>query len=186
MCYARQDESLTLVPGQLSYTVGSGGDLNTNRPVRIDSAYVMYQGVSTPVTLYTPQQFAAIPFKNQAGSYPVVLYYSADLDSGHLWPWPICNTSGVDLHIITWTPFASFASSTATQTLAPGWQDALCFNLAVVISPEYQAPVSADLALMAKNAKKGIKTVNSVIPAANFDGTLLGNRYVNWQTGTYF
>ena len=183
MCYSTQDEPLTMVSGQASYTIGTGGDLNTNRPVRIDSAYATYQGVSYPVTLYTQDQFAAIPYKLQAGPFPVILYYAADMNSGHLWPWPICNTTGVDLHVVTWTPMISFATSATTAILPPGWQDALTFNLAIVMCPEYQEQVTPDLTKMAKEAKKGIKTVNNVTPVMQFDSSLLGPRAYNWRTG---
>lgn len=184
MCLATQDESLTLVSGQTSYTIGSGGDLNTNRPVRIDRAYVIYQTVSFPVDIYTDAQFQAIPVKTQAGTFPTILYYAADMDSGHLWPWPICNTSGVELHVITWTPMLYFALTTTEYNLAPGWKDALTFALAIMLAPEYEKPVSPDLREMAKNAKKWIQTVNSVTPVSTFDGTLMGPARYNWRLGT--
>jgi hypothetical protein len=183
MCLATQDEPLTLVSGQPSYTVGFGGDLNTNRPVRIDRAYVIYQGVSFPVDIYTDAQFAAIPYKTQDGPFPTILYYAADMDSGHLWPWPVCNTTDVELHVVTWTSMISFATTATTAALAPGWQDALTFALAVMLAPEYQFPVTQDLREMAKNAKKGIQTVNSVTPISTFDGSLIGARYRNWRMG---
>lgn len=183
MCYATQDEPLTLVNGQLSYTIGLGGDLNTNRPVRINSAYVLYQSITYPVVIYTQDQYAAIPYKTQPGAFPIALYYAADMDSGHLWPWPICNTTGAELHVITWTPMISFATAATTAALAPGWQDALTFALAVAISPEYQAPVTKDLATMAKNAKKGIKVANHVNPVSTFDHSLIAAPYWNWRTG---
>ncbi len=183
MCLATQDEPLTLVSGQASYTIGSGGDLNTNRPVRIDRAYVIYQSISFPVDIYTDAQFQAIPYKLQAGTFPTILYYAADMDSGHLWPWPICNTTGVELHVVTWTPMISFSTVATTSNLAPGWADALTFALAIMLAPEYEKPVSPDLREMAKNAKKWIQTVNSVTPVSTFDGTLLTPYRYNWLTG---
>ena len=185
MCLATQDEPLTLVVGQPSYTIGSGGNLNTNRPVRIDRAYVIYQAVSFPVDIYTDAQFAAIPYKLQAGPFPTILYYAADMDSGHLWPWPICNTTGAELHVVTWTPMISFATSATTAVLAPGLQDALTFALAIMLAPEYERPVSPDLREMAKNAKKWIQTVNSVTPVSTFDGSLMQPYRYNIISGQY-
>lgn len=182
MCYATQDETLTLVNGQISYTIGSGGDLNTNRPVRIDAAYVIYQTVSYKVTMFTDQQYAGINLKTQAGPYPICLYYAADMDVGHLWPWPICDNDDTELHVITWTPMISFASLTDSYNLPPGWYDALCFHLAIAMCPEYQSPVTPDLMKLATNAKKGIKMVNNATPVSTFDSTVLGPPYYDWRS----
>lgn len=183
MCLATQDEPLTLVSGQASYTIGSGGDLNTNRPVRIDRAYVVYQNVTFPVDIYTDAQYQAIPYKLQEGTFPTILYYAADMDSGHLWPWPICNTSGVELHVVTWTPMLYFATISTQYNLAPGWADWLAFETAIMLAPEYEQPVTPDMREMAKNAKKWIQTVNNVTPVSTFDGSLMGPRIYNWRVG---
>jgi hypothetical protein len=185
MCYTTQDESLTLVAAQTSYTIGSAGNLNTNRPIRIDRAYVTYQTVSYPVDIYTNAQYEAIPVKSQAGTFPTVLYYSPDMDLGNLYPWPICNTTGVVLHLITWTPLVSFATTATTTTFAPGWQDAVTFALAIALAPEYEYPVPPDLREMAKNAKKGIQTINSRTPVSTFDGTLMRPSRYNIIGGYY-
>jgi len=184
MCIATQDESLTLVAAQTSYTIGSSGDLNTNRPVRINNAYVTYQGVSFPVELFTDIQYQSIVYKSQAGTFPTVLYYAPNQPLGTLYPWPICNTTGVVLHLNTWTPILSFATTATTATFSPGWQDAITFALAVALAPEYEFPVTPDLRELAKNAKKNVQIANSVTPVSTFDGTLLQPYRYNWLTGT--
>lgn len=183
MCWANQQEILDLVSGQNSYSVGPGGDLDTVRPVRIDSAYVTYQSVSFPITLYTAEQYNAIPFKANAANFPTVLYYQPDTPMGYIWPYPIPNTTGATLYLNTWIPFSEFSDSTSSVYLPAGWAEALAWNLAVVIAPEYQQPVTKDVANNANKSKANIKRINNKTPIMQFDGTLLNNRYYNWRMG---
>ena len=55
MIYAIQDESLTLVDGQASYTIGTSGNLNTTRPVSIEGAYVRASSLDYPVRILNEQ-----------------------------------------------------------------------------------------------------------------------------------
>ncbi len=183
MCWSTQDEALTLVANQQSYSVGNGGDLNSERPVRIDSAYVIYNSVTFPIDIYTDQQWASIPYKAQTSNFPTVLYYQPLVPLGYLWPYPIVNGTGAELHIITHVPFAQFTLSTTTAYLPPGWSEALATNLAIAIAPEYQKNATPDMIQQAKVAKGNIKRINNKTPIATFDGTLLNNRYYNWRMG---
>lgn len=183
MCYSMQDETVTMVSGTTSYTIGATGTTVTNRPVRIDSAYVVYQSVSYPIDIYTQEQYAAIPYKAQQANFPTVLYYQPEMPDGKLFPYPVPNAAS-DLHVLTWTPLLYFPLASTTTILPPGWQEALATNLAIKLAPEYQQQVSKDLDKAAREAKANIKRANNKTPIALFDGSLLNNRWYNWKIGT--
>ena len=182
MCYAMQDEIVTMVSGTSTYTVGATGSTVINRPVRIDSAYVIYNSVSYPVDVYTQDQYAAIPYKTQQSNFPNILYYAPDTPNGTIYPYPVPNATS-DLHILTWTPLLYFPTAATTTIFPPGWAEAIATNLAIKIAPEYQQVVSKDIADAAKQAKAGIKRANNDTPVATFDGTLMNNRWYNWRLG---
>lgn len=162
MCYAMQDENFTLVAGQQSYTVGSGGDFNTNRPVRIEQAYVVDNaGVSYDVTILTPQEYAAIGLKTSQATYPTYLYYAPDLQTGHIWVYPV-PSAAYAMHCLTWTPMQAFATKDETAYFAPGWRRALAYNLAIELAPEYEKDPSPLVMKIANESKAWVKRVNHV------------------------
>lgn len=160
MCYALQDETFDLVVGQSSYTVGSGGDFNTNRPVRIEQAYVVdSSNVSYDVTILTAEEYATIGLKNSAATFPTYLYYAPDMQSGHVWVYPVPQAA-YEMHCLTWTPMQSFTTKDTTAYLAPGWQRAIAYNLALEIAPEFEKQPSPLVMKIATESKAWVKRVN--------------------------
>lgn len=160
MCTAMLDENFQLVAAQPSYTVGSGMDLNTNRPVKIDQAYVVVDGISHTLRQWSAEEYAAIVSKGLTSPIPQGFYYAPDMPAGNIWIYPI-PSAGSTLHVLTWTPQMSFATSATTAYLAPGWKQAIETNLAIEIAPEFDMEASQTVTRMAMKAKAGIKTVNA-------------------------
>ena len=155
-----QDESLTLVSTQASYTIGLGGDLNTNRPTKIYGAYLVDSGgVSYDVNIIESDEYASIGLKSSSSTLPNYLYYSADVPLGNLWVYPVPSAAHT-LHVLTPTPAGSYATTATTAYLAPGWEDALVYNLAVRIAPEFEKMPSPLVIDTAKQTKANIKRAN--------------------------
>lgn len=160
MCYAIQDESLTLVSTQASYSIGPSGDLNTTRPVKIEAAYVRASSTDYPVTMLTDTEWDGIYNKASQSDCPEYAYYAPTMSTGTLYVWPVPNAANT-LHLKTWTPLTSFSSLATVVTLPPGYEEALTFNLALRIAPEHGVSPSADVRETAITSKAGIKRVNS-------------------------
>jgi hypothetical protein len=158
MCYAVRDESLTLT-GATTYTIGPSGNLNTTRPVEIIDAYVLSGTARVPVRVLTAAQWDALPDPSATGDFPAVIYYQPSMPTGTLYSTPL-GSSG-PLHLITRTPLTAFAALTDTVSLPPGWEDAIAYNLAIRLAPEFQIPVRPDVLGIARDTKAAIKTVNS-------------------------
>jgi len=159
-CTAIQDESLTLVASQASYTIGLGGDLNTNRPVKIEGAYIVdSNGSSYNVTLINSDEYASIGLKSSTSELPQYLYYSPDMPLGNLWPYPV-PASTYTLHVLTWTPQMAYTTTATTAYLAPGWENAIVYNLALEIAPEFEKVPNPLVTQMAATTKARIKRMN--------------------------
>lgn len=184
MCAAIRDESLSLVVGDASYTIGPSGDLNTDRPVRIDGAYVVDSGgTSHGVTIITDIQYASIPLKTNPGPWPDRLYYQPTIPQGILNIYPVPEVVST-LHVLTWIPVQSFAALATTMTLAPGWFDCLSYNLAVNWAPEFEREVLPAVSKKAVETKAGIKRTNNLGVVASFDPALIGDSgWYDWRTG---
>lgn len=181
MVYAIQDEALSMTGGDGSYTIGPSGDLNTTRPVKIESAFVRSNGVDYPVDPLTASEYAAIPDKASQSYIPEWFYYAPTMATGTLKLYPVPSASNT-LYLQTWVPLASIHSAETTVTLPPGWEDAIDYNLAVRIAPEFEKNPSAIVLQIAAETKAQVKRINAVtikastglegmFPAATFDIT---------------
>lgn len=156
----REEFSLTVNDGE--YTIGASGDFNTTRPMRIEAATYEDQSASPafeyPINIINLDEWANIQAKDLTG-IPTHLYFetSYPLATIHLWPKP---DTADKLVLYSWKPLSSFASANATASLPPGYEDALVYNLAVRLAPEYGKAVAPEIASTALDAKGNIKRMN--------------------------
>lgn len=159
MVYAMQDETLTLADGDSSYTIGTGGDLNTTRPIAIERAYIVEDSISYDVNPMTEGEYAAIDDKTTEADFPEWFLYRPTMATATLILWPVPNATRT-LKLVTRVVVGAFASTATTVTLPPGWEQALATNLAVQWAPEFETSASEDVKRMARESKAGIKSAN--------------------------
>jgi len=183
MCYALQDEPLTLVATDSSYTVGSGGQLNTTRPVAIEGCYCRAGDIDYPVRVISFEEWNAIVDKTASSDIPEVVYYEPTMATGTLQVWPVPTTANV-LHVTTRVPLTALVLGT-TVSLPPGWEEAIATNGAIAIAAEFQAEPSQAVIKMAQDSLKGIKRINSRPIKASTDlSVMFGVSRSNIQTYT--
>lgn len=179
LSWAEQDESFSLVAAQSSYTIGSGGDFSTTRPVRIEGAYIVYQNISYPVEVIDDEQYAALPAKTSTASWPDRICYRPTMTSskGTILVYPV-PTLVSTLHLLTRTQWAPYVATTDTLTLPPGAEDALAYNLAVAIAPEYEREASPTVQSKARETLAALKRVNGkpIRGSTDLPGLLGGGR----------
>lgn len=181
MAVSMQEETLAL-DGSSSYSIGPSGDLNTNRPVRIESAYVLDGVISYPgIRVIEDGEYDAIPDKTSTSSWPTRINYRPTSPTGTLYTYPLA--TGVDLVLMTWTPLLTFATVSTQTTLAPGWRRMLASNLALDLAPRYEVEPRQSVVKMAMESKASIKRINSrPIKAYTELARLLGQRRSNILT----
>lgn len=184
MAYALQTESLTLVNGDSSYTIGSGGQLNTVRPVSIEGVFCRANSLDYPVRVIQFDEWNSIVDKTATSDIPEVVYYEPTMAMGTLQVWPVPTTAHT-IQITTRVPFTALVLGT-TVSLPPGWEEAIAANGAIAIAAEFQANPSSSVIKMAQDSLKGIKRSNSRPIKAYSDLTMLigSPRRSNIQTDT--
>ena len=149
-----------LTAGVGTYTIGPGGTINTNRPVRIEWAYTRdAQNYDRPLEIVPDQVFAAITLKGQGDNFPSVLWYRSAYPLGiiRLWEHPSAN---LVLHLGCWVTLSEFANLDASVALPPVYEQAIVLSLAEYLSIEYDKQPSVTLVRKAQLARGNIQQNN--------------------------
>ena len=82
--------SFALTSGVASYTIGSGGAINTTRPTTIYQAHITQGGIDYPLRVVALGEYEAIPDKSTTGSIPEVMAIRPGypMSTLHLYPAP--------------------------------------------------------------------------------------------------
>lgn len=167
-------ETLTLT-GAASYTIGAGGVFAVERPIQILGASIAAGSVVTQaVQLVGAELWAAFPAKGVGGSFPKVAWYDGGYPTGTLYvaPKPAAGT----LEVYGYNAISQFAAVGSTVDLPMGYEQALVWNLALILYPQYGRTGGIDpvLAANAKNSKESIIAMNASIfgPGSNVTTSL--------------
>lgn len=153
--YSETLESFPLVSGQSTYTMGVGGDFDTERPSNILSGYVTQGGIDYSIPVIREQSYDDITNKDIQGipewmtnsnGYP--------LTTIRFYPIP---TSGITAYLRTEKPTTKLSSLDDVLSLPDGWERALIYNLALDQAPDYGQTVTQELYQLALTSKAQIK-----------------------------
>lgn len=167
--YQELQEQFTLT-GVEAYTIGVGGVFNTTRPERLISGFFRPTGgtIDYPLSLKTKAEWDRIYLKTYSTYFPQILWYDEAYPLGviHIWP----QSSGL-LFLTTAKQLTEFATTADVLSLPAGYRDALAYNLAARIAPEYGAPARQDVVDAARKAlgavrRRNAKTAESIIETA--------------------
>ncbi len=187
MVFERARQSFTLPGAQSFYTIGIGGDFNTDRPNLISEAGIEMltsnPSIELPLEIINEEEFQLILTKSIVSTIPTKLYYvmSNPLAKIYLWPRP-----SIANNLILYTPkqIASISSVSATITLPPGYSRALRFNLAVDLAVEYGRQIDPMIMQTAMESKADIKRQNTQVVYMTPDTVGMDRkRAFNWLTG---
>lgn len=169
--YAKQTDTHTLVQGTASYTIGSGGDIDTERPERIEFAYTREGNIDYPMSLINFESYEAITQKDLE-SIPEELYYNMTYPLGTIALYPTPDKAST-LYLTSWKELQSFSNATVSVSLPSGYEDAIAYNLAMRVSLEYGIPVRQELKMLADETLGHVKRQNTGKP-----------RYANSEIGS--
>jgi hypothetical protein len=181
--YGAQNQSFNTVPGQATYTIGSGGNFNTQRPtLGIIAAYCTL-GTDLPVDVVDQNRWNMIADKSQGG-IPEKLLYVGDFPQGRISLWPV-PSEAMPL-VLTMARTLTFpVALTDSLSGPPGMMKALRTCVAVELCPEFGVTASTELITIAVDAKGDYKRANqqSTLPVAGYDSGLLQGGAADWRTG---
>lgn len=160
MLHVAKLNAIVLTPALASYTVGPSGSTITDRPVSIDpGTYIEIGGISYPLEVITLDQYNSIALKTLDTSIPQYIYYSPTFPNATVTLYPVPAVTGT-LNLWTWKPISTFANLTDVVSMPPGYVNAIVYNLAEYLAPEFGADIHISVHSKASSLKKKLKRTN--------------------------
>lgn len=168
-------ESFVFTGGR-TYTIGTGGDINTNRPISINNVRINAGDRDVQVTIASMELWASIELKDNVVTYPDYVYYDNQFPLGKL-RFSEIPTTGDTLKLVSLKMLADLPAISADMEFPPGYDRAIKYGLALELAPEYGVTVSNLIAAQFRDAISVLKRTNGQSRTGNLrvDGGLLNN-----------
>ena len=157
--------------GDAEYTIGSSGNFDTTRPLKIESAFLRdSSSYDYPLKIISAQDYNSI-FSKSMTSAPTSLYYQPEYTLGKI-ILDYAPEQAYDLHMDMWVNFTEFAALSTSFALPNEYKAFFVYNLAVSLAEDWDRNVSKTLYAMAKESKEVIERLNASVkpvPIAKFD-----------------
>lgn len=180
MLFEQLRNTYTLTGGLNPHTIGPGGVLDAPRPIQIQrgTAYILTSsGVEVELDVCPVERYANVPLKS-ISSRPYLLWYETSETLGNIYLYPLPDQAYT---LILYTDQPLQQSTTQSRiALPPGYADALVWNLAVAIAPEYGKAGKdelKDIAALAVKAKALVKSSNVTTPDMRCDDAMTDRKY---------
>lgn len=142
-CFTILEQSFALIPGQQSYTVGPGGYIDGQRPIKIldgpGTAYVQdTNGNNYGVTVVPRDQWNLYGNRSEliTSDFPDTLFYDPQFPLGIVNVMPI-PTINYTMFFDSYSQLADLPTLASTLSLPPGYKRAITANLAVTAKPYF-------------------------------------------------
>ena len=155
-------ESIVLTPSKGEYLWGSGGDIDTDKPNSLIGAYLVYDGVTYPIELIGERQYDDLADKTYE-SIPEKVLFRANYPLAAILLHPVPSIAGT-LYLSSYKPFtetSSFASVGDSIAFPVTYEEAIIYNLAIRLAPEYNKDVPLPVATIAKTSLDNIMIANA-------------------------
>lgn len=155
-------ESLSLVVGTAEYTIGSGGDLDTVRPLKIENCYLKdSDDYSYPVDVnMSAKDYNRISSKTLE-SRPTELYFIPEYPLAKI----IFNKESdktYTAYFEFWKEFTEFALLTTAFEFPNGYKEAMVYNLAVRLAEDNSLNITQSVAETAYQSLSLISRLSAI------------------------
>ena len=158
--YSVQEYDFALTPTQSVYTIGSGGDFDVTRPVKIEYAYVLdTSDVKHRIEILDYQTFHRMDYQKVDASYPYYMWYNPKSPLGEInfYPTP---TAGYSIHLDVYFGFAPYALGGDTVSVPQGYERLLTYQLAVELCSHRGKEVPRPVFRVFKEIEQAVEAVN--------------------------
>lgn len=167
----RVRESFDLVAGTRDYTIGSGGDFDTIRPMRIVNITLRdSDNYNYPITLISGREWDGISYKENSGR-PTKAYYTTEYPLGII-RFNKKPSAADKVYVCSWKNFTEFADVETAVSLPGEYKDALIYNLAVRLAEDNTVELPKSVyryAALSLVLLKKLLASNRKVPQAVFD-----------------
>lgn len=164
--YTISSNDFPLVLGQQTYTLGPGGDFDIPRPARIEGMSSILLNdpsnpVEVPMSMFSVEQWQTeVPVKIVTGNFPQICYDDGNFPLRNLNFWPIPTLQQNSVRIYGWQALPA-ETLFSDITFPPGYGEALKYNLAGRLAPEYSVQPSPIVVTLAVQSYARVKTMNA-------------------------
>lgn len=183
--YVELQRSFALVAGTQSYTIGTGGVINTARPTDITSAFIRdTNSLDYPITIVNREYWDGIGDKGTTSQIPDTLFYDSGYPLGtiYIFPVPLLNYTVFYNSTTLQTTFVL----TDTISLPQGYLRAYVLNLAIELTT-IGFPMLLDargeqrLLMNAAEAKGNVKRMNIKENLAKYDPAIISKSQATYN-----
>jgi hypothetical protein len=151
--WKRKAVTVPLTAGTASYTVKVGGTVNIATPLRIVDAYRRSStNNDTMMTVLSRNEYDFLSNKSAAGT-PTQWFYDYLDTQGVLYPWPVPD-SNTNMVIVYQAPYDDSDTTNNDLDYPAQWQEAVKWNLAVRLAPEFGRPLTPEIVALASTTLK--------------------------------
>lgn len=153
-------EQFNLVVGQASYTIGDTANFNTSRPNQITGGFVRVSDTDYPIQIIDRDRYNSLR-KTDTG-IPQYLYYYPTYPIATIYLYKVPDETYL-MSIDSIKPLTELVLD-ADLNLPPEYEEAIKWNLAVRLAPDYKTTPRQDVVMMAKQSYNALSI--QPIPAA--------------------
>jgi hypothetical protein len=172
--YATARDTYQLASGVNPNTIGSvGGTLTATRPTAIDAASILLVGNNTemPLQLLSDAEWQGIGTKTTQGQ-PTALWVQTGYPLTQLWLNPVPDQN-YKLVLYSQMQLGRFASVNVTFDMPPGYEEAIIYNLAQRLCPEFGVAMSPEAKDIATESLASLKRTNTKLEYLRSDAAVL-------------
>ena len=157
--WAREEINVPLTALTESYLIGVGQTVNTPFPLKVHDAYLRNIATGQQIEMEVKSQYDWQQVRNTGtnSSFPIFVTYTPLINIGRLSVWPIPNAQAAStytIRLVGQTPFDDFTTTTThTLDFPKEWHNAIIYELAVTLAPEFGAS-DAEKTFLERQAKK--------------------------------
>jgi hypothetical protein len=159
--YSSVKETHTLTADLANYSIGDGADIDTERPVRIQGAFIRSGSTDYPLKIINEAAYRSLSLKATSG-IPTQLFYQPESPDGIIYLYPTPG-SAYSLHFWSLKALTFISSKGDDLTLPREYRRCVKYNLAIDYAPEAGAIVRPDVAYTARATLKRIKSLNAAM-----------------------
>lgn len=163
-------QTVNIASGATSYTIGSGGDIDIQRPEQILRAGLVNiasnptDPLETRIKMLTDEQWSQIGLKSMTSNIAWAAWYRSSVPLGKLYIYPILTASQqLALYVPTaMDEVVEDESGLATNIVTPrGWRKMLTTNMALEVADYFHLTPSANLVRRASIAMQFVTRANA-------------------------
>jgi hypothetical protein len=177
------------------YTIGPGGDFDTERPSNqgsITAANLILTSTSpevrVPLGIYTDDAYDANQLPSMSNTQPTGMYYNPtyDNDLGSVFLWPVPTIATNDLELFIQKSVAQFSNLSTTYYVPDGYPQAMKYNLADRLQAPYGRELAPSAMRLAVSTMDTVKRSNLKMTDMANDIQVVSSRRTlyNIQTGS--